>query len=83
MPHPPSRSPLMAKAKEIAKAASEDYLHNGTDPSEAIAKFAEDMFSDPFIELCANSTNHAIFQNVFSNRGKRTEYPVATADRVK
>lgn len=82
MPLPPSQSPVFAKAKEIAKAAAADFLGKGTDPSEAIAKHAESLFSDPFIDLCVSQTNHAIFRDL-RQTDKLAEYPVALADKVK
>jgi hypothetical protein len=72
----------MAKAKEISEKAGNDFLQNGTDPSEAIAKHGAELFSDPFAELVTTKCNHFIFNHKFAT-DRRAEWPVATLDRVK
>lgn len=83
MPLPPNQSPLIRKADEIATKVADDYLRNGVDPSEAIAKFGADLFSTPFKSLVISRVNHEIFKVAFATRGKRSEFPVASLEKVE
>lgn len=79
----PSLSPVLKQATELAQRAAGDYLNNGTDPSLAIAKFGNQLYSDKFTDLVVSRTNQKIFQHIKSAGDKRAEYPVALSAKVK
>lgn len=74
----------MRQAQDLAETAGEDYLRNDTDPSIAIGKLKDKLFSDAFLDLVVAQTNHYIFRHLFNGQeDKRIEYPVADAKKVK
>lgn len=83
MPLHPSVSPLAKRAAEISKLAGDDYLRNGTDPSVAIAKFANELFSDDFTHLVAAKTNRYIFDVAFEKIAKRHEWNAPTVATIR
>jgi hypothetical protein len=74
----------MARALEIAELVKRAYVDDGVDPSAAICKFADELTSEPFVELVVAKSNHAIWKNAFETQSdKNIEFPIAKAETVR